>query len=172
MLEVLVHSELYNQLKSHAWVYDNQPVTVKIYRARQAFDAIEFPAIFIDYGDAILDRYNILLNEIYTIRTVEAEDGLQDLAYTYGVKLRQSINLNLYDNDIRRIAELQNQLFVLCKKLSFTNATVHQVSPPRILDFTDEGFVYRRLIEVVCKFTMTYEEILKTIEEVETTVQV
>ncbi len=171
MLEALIHPELYNQLKNHAWEYNSQPVTVKIYRARQAFNVIEFPAILIDYGDAVLDRYNILLNEIYDIRTVQADDG-QDIAYTYGVKLKQSINLNLYDNDIRRIAELQNQLFVLCKKLSFTNATVHQVSPPRILDFTDEGFVYRRLIEVVCKFTMTYEEILKTIEEVETTVQV
>ncbi len=55
--------------------------------------------------------------------------------------------------------------------MKLTGVTIFQVNPPRILDFTEEEFIYRRLVEVVCKFAVTWEEIYKTIEDVETTVE-
>ncbi|WP_048091434.1 hypothetical protein [Geoglobus acetivorans] len=172
MLESRVHSELYSLLANHSWSYQGLPVSVKILRAKQVVDDVQFPAIFIDYGDASLDSRNTPINEILSIDLIPASDGLQDYRYEKGVVVKQSINLNLYDNDLRRIAELQEQLFLLCKTMNLTGVTVFQVNPPRILDFTEEGYIYRRLVEVVCKFVVSYEEIYKTIEDVETGVQV
>jgi len=133
---------------------------------------VQFPAIFIDYGDASLDSRNTPINEVFSIDFVLASDGLQDYRYKKGVVVQQSINLNLYDNSIRRIAELQEQLFLLCKTMNLTDVTIFQVNPLRVLDFTEEDYIYRRLVEVICKFVVSYEEIFKTIEDVETTVQV
>ena len=171
MLESRIHSKLYNALATNSWTYQNQPVTVQILRARQVVDDLQFPVIFIDYGDAVLDGSNTPINEIFSIDLVTADDGLEDIQYEKGVAVQQSINLNLYDNDIRRIAELQEQLFLLCKRISLTGVTISQVNPPRVLDFAEEEYVYRRLVEIVCKFVVRYEEIVKTIEEVETSVE-
>ena len=172
MLGSRIHSELYNLLANHSWSYQGQPVSVKILRARQVVDDVQFPAIFIDYGDATLDSRNTPINEVFSIDLVLASDGLQDYHYERGVVVQQSINLNLYDNDLRRIAELQEQLFLLCKTMNLTGVTIFQVNPPRVLDFAEEGYIYRRLVEVICKFVVSYEEIYKTIEDVETTIQV
>jgi len=171
MLESRVHSELYSILANNSWTYQNQPVQVQILRARQIVDNVAFPAIFIDYSDAVIDAANTPLNEVFKIYTITVADG-EDLKYEKGVAVRQSINLDLYDNNLRRIAELQEQLFLLCKQLNLTDVTVFQVNPPRVLDFTEEDYIYRRLIEVVCKFVVSWEEIVKTIEEVETEVTV
>ena len=172
MLESRIHSELYNLLANHNWSYNNQPISVQILRAKQVVDDVQFPTIFIDYGDAILDSRNTPINEILSIDLVLSSDGLQDYRYKRGVVVQQSINLNLYDNNIRRIAELQEQLFLLCKTMNLTGVTIFQVNPPRVLDFAEEDYIYRRLVEVICKFVVSYEEIYKTIEDVETTVQV
>lgn len=171
MLEKRIHSELYNALTNNRWIYQNQPITVQVLRARQVVDNLQFPTIFIDYGDAILDGRNTPLNEIFSISLIPASDGLEDIKYTKGVVVQQSINLNLYDNDIRRVAELQDQLFLFCKQLSLTGITVFQVNPPRVLDFTEGDYIYRRLVEVVCKFIVSWEEIVKTIEETEISVK-
>ena len=168
MLEKRVHSELYSQLASYSFSYQGQPVRVTVLRANQVVDSLQFPAIFINYSDAILDRGNIPLNEIYSINLVDAGDGYKDIRYEKGVAVRQSIELNLYDKDIRRIAELQEQLFLFCKQISLPSVTVFEVNPPRVLDFTEEDYIYRRMIEVICKFIISWEEIVKTIEDVET----
>ncbi len=167
MLENRVHSELYNLLVNHSFSYQGQPLEVTILRANQAVSDLQFPTIFINYADAVLDRGNIPLNEIYSIDLVDAGDGFQDIQYQKGVAVRQSIELNLYDDNICRIAELQEQLFLLCKQINLTGVTIFEVNPPRILDFTEEDYIYRRMIEVVCKFILSYEEMVKTIEGVE-----
>lgn len=172
MIEKRIYSELYNLLAGYNFTYQGQPVQVTILRANQAVDNLQFPAIFINYSDAVLDRGNTPLNEIYSIGLVDAGDGFQDIRYEKGVAVRQSIELNLYDNNIRRIAELQEQLFLLCKQMSLADITVFEVLPPRVLDFTEEDYVYRRLVEVVCKFIVSWEEIIKTIEEVEHTTEI
>lgn len=172
MIEPRIHAELYNQLANFSFTYQGQPVTVSILRANQAVDGLKFPAIFINYGDAVLDRGNIPLNEVYSIDLVDAGDGYQDIQYQKGVAVRQSIELNLYDNDIRRVAEMQEQLFLLCKQMSLTDVTIFEVSPPRVLDFTEEDYIYRRMIEVICKFIVSWEEVVKTIEEVEHTTEI
>ncbi len=168
MLEKRIHSELYNLLVNQNWSYQGQPVSVQVLRAKQLVDDVQFPAIFIDYGDAMLDSRNTPINEILSINLVLSSDGLQDYRYEKGVVVQQSISLNLYDNSIRRIAELQEQLFLLCKTMSLTGVTIFNVNPPRVLDFTEENYVYRRLVEVICKFVVSWEEIYKTIEDVET----
>lgn len=170
MLEKRVHSQLYDALANNSWTYQNQPVLVQVLRARQVVENLQFPAIFIDYGDTVLDLANTPLNEVFRIYTITVADG-EDIAYDKGVVVQQSINLNLYDNNIRRIAELQEQLFTLARQLSFDGVTVFRVNPPRVLDFTEEDYVYRRLVEVVCKFEVSLTEIVKTIEEVETSVE-
>lgn len=172
MLEKRIHSELYNLLAGCSFTYQGQPISVSILRANQSVDNLQLPAIFINYSDAVLDRGNIPLNEIYSIDLVDAEDGYQDIQYQKGVAVRQSIELNLYDNDIRRVAELQEQLFLLCKQMSLTGITIFEVSPPRVLDFTEEDYIYRRMIEVICKFIVSWEEVVKTIEEVEHTTEI
>ncbi len=171
MLESRIHLELYDKLINHSWTYQGQPVDVQVWRAKQSVDKLQFPVIFIDYSDAVLDKSNTPLNEILRVDLVQADDGLQDIRYEKGVIVQQSINLDLYDNNIRRIAELQEQLFLLCKQMKLTGVTIFQVNPPRILDFTEEEFIYRRLVEVICKFAVSWEEIVKTIEDVETAVE-
>jgi|Deesub1362B_J571_1020462.scaffolds.fasta_scaffold00499_28 hypothetical protein len=171
MLEKRIHTELYDQLANYSFSYQGQPVEVTILRAKQAVNDLQFPSIFIDYSDAVLDRGNIPLNEVYSIDLVDAGDGFQDIQYHKGVAVRQSIELNLYDNNIRRIAELQEQLFLLCKQISLTGVTIFEVMPPRFLDFTEEDYVYRRMIEIVCRFLVSWEEIVKTVEEVESSVE-
>ena len=171
MLESRIHSELYNALANNSWTYQSQPVTVQILRARQVVDELQFPALFIDYGDTVLDGGNTPINEILSIDLVPASDGFEDIQYTKGVVVQQSINLDLYDNNLRRVAELQNQLFLFCKRLNLTDVTVFQVNPPRVLDFTEEDYIYRRLVEVVCKFVVSWEEIVRTIEETSIEVQ-
>ena len=172
MLEARIHSELYTLLTGYGFTYQGQPVSVSILRANQSVDDLQLPAIFINYSDAVLDRGNIPLNEIYSIDLVDTPDGYQDIRYEKGVAVRQSIELNLYDNNIRRIAELQEQLFLFCKQMNLTDITIFEVAPPRVLDFTEEDYVYRRMIEVICKFIVSWEEIVKTIEEVEHTTEV
>lgn len=171
MLENKIHTELYDNLINNNWTYQGQPVSVHVLRAKQSVDKLQFPVIFIDYGDVVLDKSNTPLNEILKVDLVQADDGLQDICYEKGVIVQQSVNLDLYDNNIRRIAELQEQLFLLCKQMKLTGVTIFQVNPPRILDFTEEEFIYRRLVEVVCKFAVTWEEIYKTIEQVEASVE-
>ncbi|RLI77978.1 hypothetical protein DRP05_08665 [Archaeoglobales archaeon] len=173
MLEHLIHQELYNQLSGLQLEYDGQPVNLQIWRAKQIVKDIGYPCLFIDYLDPVIDKTNTPLNEILRIQLVDAKDGQKDIDYTKGVVVKQSIDLNIYDNNIKRIAKLQNDIWLWAKKdLTLSNVTVFDVLPPRVLDFTEEDFVYRRMIEIVCKFEMTWEEIVKTIEEVETSVEV
>lgn len=191
MIERYVHEQLYNALQDFASQHN-----VNVYRARQILGNISFPALLIDYGDAVLDRRNIPINEIYEINIAD------DIFYKRGVAVQQSILLNLYDDDLIRIAELQVELFKFCKQLqldlihlgTFTyrgvneeddpdkgydigtylsklGKTTFEVLPPRILDFVEEDFIYRRVIEIVCKFVIDYDEIVKTIEEVEAEVE-
>jgi hypothetical protein len=121
----------------------------------------------ISFLDPVIDR-NTPLNEILKVGL--NQDG--EIEYTKGVVIRQSFDLNIYDNDIRRISQLQNYLWLWAKKyLKLTNVAVFEVLPPRNLDFIEDRYVYRRVIEVVCKFTMTWQEIVQTIEQIETTVE-
>lgn len=160
MIERYVHEQLYNALQDWASQHN-----VNVYRARQILGNVSFPALLIDYGDAVLDNRNIPINEIYEINIAD------DIFYKRGVAVQQSILLNLYDDDLIRIAELQVELFKFCKQLKLQNITVFEVLPPRILDFVEEDFIYRRVIEIVCKFVIDYDEIVKTIEEVEAEVE-
>jgi hypothetical protein len=169
MLDALILDELYEQIPK-SFEYEGQTVAISVYRANQVFqkEKPRFPFIMISFLDPVIDRTNTPLNEILKVGL--NQDG--DIEYTKGVVIRQSFDLNIYDNDIRRIAQLQNHLWLWAKKdLKLTNATVFEVLPPRNLDFVEEGYVYRRVIEVVCKFTMTWQEIVQTIEQIETTVE-
>jgi hypothetical protein len=122
----------------------------------------------ISFLDPVIDRTNTPLNEILKVGL--NQDG--DIEYTKGVVIRQSFDLNIYDNDVRRISQLQNYLWLWAKKdLNLTNAIVFDVLPPKNLDFVEDRYVYRRVIEVVCKFMMTWDEIVTTIEEVEMSVE-
>ncbi|RLI74766.1 hypothetical protein DRO97_05070 [Archaeoglobales archaeon] len=172
MLEYLIHQELYNWLSSLQLEYNGQPVSLQIWRAKQTVKKTDYPCLFINYLDAIVDKTNTPLNEILKIELVDAGE-YEDVKYNRGVILGQSIDLNLYDNDIQRIAKLQNDLFLAAKKdLTLSNVTVFDILPPRMLDFTEEEFIYRRIIEVVCKYEMTWDEIVKTIESVEYSVDI
>ncbi len=167
MLEALIWDELYGQIPK-SFEYNGETVPIEVYRANQVVKSFNFPAIFISFLDPVIDMTNTPLNEVLQV-SLNA-DG--DIEYTKGVVIRQSFDLNIYDNDIRRIAQLQNYLWLWAKKdLKLTNATVFEVLPPKNLDFVEEGYVYRRFIEIVCKFTMTWDEIVTTIEEVETSIE-
>ena len=117
-----------------------------------------------------MDKTNTPLNEILKIQLLQSADGNLDISYQKGVILRQSIDLSIYDTDIQRIAKIENDLWLWAKKdLNLTNATVIDVSPPRTLDFHDEEYIYRRNIEIICKYAMTWEEIATSMEDVEFT---
>ena len=169
MLEALIWNELYDQIPK-SFEYDGKTVSIEVYRANQVFqkEKLQFPFIMISFLDPVIDRTNTPLNEILKVGL--NQDGC--IEYTKGVVIRQSFDLNIYDNNIRRIALLQNYLWLWAKKdLKLTNATVFGVLPPRNLDFVEDRYIYRRVIEVVCKFTMTWQEIVQTIEQIETTVE-
>ena len=169
MLDALILDELYGQIPK-SFEYEGQTVAISVYRANQVFqkEKPRFPFIMISFLDPVIDRTNTPLNEILKVGL--NQDG--DIEYTKGVVIRQSFDLNIYDNNIRRIALLQNYLWLWAKKdLKLTNATVFGVLPPRNLDFVEDRYIYRRVIEVVCKFTMTWQEIVQTIEQIETTVE-
>jgi hypothetical protein len=173
MIEYLVGEELYNQLSTLQLEYGGNPVSLQVWRAKQSVKEISYPCIFIDYLDPVIDKSNTPLNEILRTQLIDAEDGYKDISYTKGARIRQSIDLNLYDDNIKRIAKLQNDLFLWAKRdLSITDVVVFQVNPPRILDFTEEDYVYRRMIEVIAKYEISWSELIKTIEEVETSVEV
>ncbi|ADB58541.1 phage neck terminator protein [Archaeoglobus profundus] len=169
MLEALIWDELYGKIPK-SFEYEGQAVTIEVYRANQVFqkEKPRFPFVVINFLEPVIDRTNTPLNEILKIGL--NLDG--DIEYTKGVVIRQSFDLNVYDNDVRRIAQLQNYLWLWAKKdLTLTDVTVFEVLPPRNLDFVEDYYIYRRVIEVVCKFAVSWEEIVKTIEEVETTVE-
>jgi hypothetical protein len=170
MLEALIWNELYDQIPK-SFEYDGKTVSIEVYRANQVFqkEKLQFPFIMISFLDPVIDRTNTPLNEILKVG-LNQDGGIE---YTKGVVIRQSFDLNIYDNDIKRIAQLQNYLWLWVKKdLKLTNATVFGVLPPRNLDFTEDRYIYRRVIEVVCKFMMTWQEIVQTIEQVDYSVQI
>ena len=172
MLENLIWEELYQQIPKQL-DYNGTLVDMQVLRANQVVDSISYPALFVNFLDPVIDKSNTPLNEILAISLVDNPDGYKDVEYTKGVVLRQNIDLSLYDNNIQRIAKFQNDLFLWAKKdLSLTNVTVFDVLPPRNLDFVEEEYIYRRNIEIVCKFTASWEEIVTTIEKVETSVRV
>lgn len=174
MLEHLIFSELWTKLDASANdIFDYSPIpTVAIYRSDQLIENFAYPTSFIGFLDPVVDTLNTPLNEIIGIRLVDASgndasgnDPSANIDYTKGVVVRQSIDLLLYDNDIKRIAQLQNQLFLWLKQhLTLTDVTIFDISPPLMLDFTEEDFVYKRNIEIVCKYKMSWEEIIGTIE--------
>jgi len=169
MLESLIWDELYEQIPK-SFEYGGQTVAISVYRANQVFqkEKLQFPFIMISFLDPVIDRTNTPLNEILNVGL--NQDG--NIEYTKGVVIRQSLDLNIYDNDVRRIAQLQNYLWLWAKKnLNLTNATVFEVLPPRNLDFVEDQYIYRRIIEVICKFTISWQEIIQTIQEVETTIE-
>ena len=165
MLEKIGWQELYQQIPKQI-TYNNQQVSVEVYRARQELGRLNLPAVLIDFLPASIDP-NTPVNGIFNA----AASG-QDVEYTKGVLLRQSIDLNILDSDIRRIAELEDQYFLWAKQsLSLTQARVIKVFPPRVLDSIENG-LYRRNIEIVCRFAVTWQELVTTIEDVETSVSV
>jgi len=171
MLENLIWDEFYAQIPKQL-DYDGTPVDLQVLRSNQVVDSINYPALFVNFLDPVIDESNTPLNEILSIQLVDNPDGYEDVKYTKGVVLRQSIDLSLYDNDIKRITKFQNDLFLWAKKdLSLTDVAIFDVSPPRNLDFTEDEYIYRRNIEIICKFTMTWDEIVTTIEEVEYSTQ-
>ena len=177
MLEHLIFSELWTKLDASANdIFDYSPTpTVALYRSDQLIENFAYPTLFIGFLDPVVDALNTSLNEIMSIRLVDASgndasgnDPSANIDYTKGVVVRQSIDFLLYDNDIRRIAALQNQLFLWLKQhLALTNVTIFNISPPLALDFTEDTYVYKRNIEVVCKYAMSWSELAYTIEEME-----
>ena len=177
MLEHLIFSELWTKLDASANdIFDYSPVpTVTIYRSEQSLPEFKYPTLFIGFLDPVTDALNTPLNEIICIKLIDWEgndasgnDPSANIDYTKGVVVRQSIDLLLYDNDIKRIAQLQNQLFLWLKQhLALTDVTIFDILPPLMLDFTEEDYVYKRNIEIVCKYKMSWEEIIYTIENFE-----
>ncbi|MHC1623441.1 MAG: hypothetical protein ACXQTR_02480 [Candidatus Methanospirareceae archaeon] len=177
MLEHLIFSELWTKLdanKNNIFNYSPTPA-VAIYRSEQIIEDFAYPALFIGFLDPVVDRRNTPLNEIFSIKLIDEEgndtsgsDPSANIDYTKGVVVQQSIDLLLYDNDIKRIAQLQNQLFLWLKQhLTLTGVTIFDILPPLNLDFTEEDYVYKRNIEVICKYRMSWEEIITTIENVD-----
>ena len=172
MLENLIWDELYAQIPKQL-EYNGAFVDLQILRAKQMVNSINYPALFVNFLDPVIDKSNTPLNEILGITLVDNPDGYKDIEYTKGIVLRQSIDLSLYDNDIKRIAKFQNDLWLWAKKdLSLTNVTVFDVLPPRNLDFVEEGYIYRRNIEIICKYELSWDEVVTTIEEVETSTEI
>ena len=169
MLEALIWDELYEQIPK-SFEYNGQTVSIEVYRANQALqkEKPRFPFVMISFLEPVIDRTNTPLNEI--LRVGLNQDG--DIEYTKGIVIRQSFDLNIYDKDIRRIAFLQNHYWLWAKNdLKFSKAQVLQVNPPRQLDFIEDVWIYRRVIEIVCRAYFTWQEIVQTIEQVETTVE-
>jgi len=165
MLEALIWDELYGQIPK---IFEyNGKIPIGVYRANQVVESFDFPAIFVSFLDPVIDRTNTPLNEILDIEL--NQNGIE---YTKGVVIRQSFDLNIYDNDIRRIAQLQNHLWLWAKKeLKLSKAQVLQVNPPRQLDFVEDSWIYRRVIEIVCRANFTWQEVVQTIRDVETSVE-
>jgi|GEM_PF-1835398 len=181
MLEHLIFSELWTKLDASAneiFAYSPTP-TVAIYRSDQLIENFAYPALFIGFLDPVVDPLNTPLNEIMGIRLVDASgndasgnDPSANIDYTKGIVVRQSIDLLLYDNDIKRVATLQNQLFLWLKQhLALTNVTIFDILPPLALDFTEDTYVYKRNIEIVCKYAMSWQEIITTIETFDYTLE-
>jgi hypothetical protein len=68
---------------------------------------------------------------------------------------------------VKRIAKLQEIYYLWALKLKLTDVTISRVLPPRNLDFVESGYIYRRAIEIVCKYSVTWEELVGMIKEVE-----
>lgn len=183
MLENIVFNELWSLLDSSVnIIFAYSPsVNVPIYRSEQLIEDFNYPSMFVSFLDPVVDTINTPLNEILAIVAYgfgfhgfgEYGFGDSDTEYEKGVVVRQSIDLLLYDNDIKRIAQLQNQLFLWLKQhLALTDVTIFNISPPLMLDFTEENYVYKRNIEIVCKYKMSWEEIAYTIETFDYTLTV
>jgi hypothetical protein len=164
MLESRIWQELHDAIPKQVEV-DGSIVDVKVFRANQKIKP-SYPTILINFLDPVIDKANTPLNRILAI------NADTDIKYTKGVVVRQSIDLNIYDRSIKRIAKLQEIYYLWALKLKLTGITIFAVLPPRNLDFIETGYIYRRAIEIVCKYSVTWEEIVGTIEEVETSVDV
>ena len=174
MLEHLIFSELWTKLDASANdIFNYSPTpTVAIHRSEEVIEDFAYPTLFIGFLDPVVDALNTSLNEIVGIRLVDASgndasgnDPSANIDYTKGIVVRQSIDLLLYDNDIKRIAQLQNQLFMWLKRhLTLTDVTIFDILPPLMLDFTEDTYIYKRNIELICKYKMSWEEIITTIE--------
>jgi len=163
MLETRIWRELYNAIPKQVEV-DGSLIDVKVYRAKQKIKPL-YPMILVNFLDPVIDKTNTPLNRVFSI---EASD---EIKYTKGIVLRQSIDLNIYDRNIRRIAKLQEIYYLWALKLKLTDVTITAVSPPRNLDFVESGYIYRRAIEIICKYSVAWDEVVEMIKEVEVSVE-
>ncbi|WP_290597044.1 MULTISPECIES: phage neck terminator protein [unclassified Archaeoglobus] len=159
MLETKIWQELYNSIPKQVEI-DGNIVDVKIYRAKQKIKP-SYPMVLVNFLDPVVDL-NTPLNHVFKV-----ELSNESVKYTKGVVLRQSIDLSIYDRSVKRIAKLQEIYYLWALKLKLTDVTISRVLPPRNLDFVESGYIYRRAIEIVCKYSVTWEELVGMIKEVE-----
>jgi hypothetical protein len=175
MLEHLIFGELWQLLDaSKKEIFKCDPsVNIEIYRSNQLIEDFNYPSLFIGFLDPHIDRLNTSLNEMIRLWLIDASgnptsstDPNANIEYEKGVVVQQSIDLLLYDNNIRRIAQFQNQLFLWLKQhLTLTDVTIFDILPPLMLDFTEEDYVYKRNLEIICKYRMSWKEAITTIED-------
>lgn len=169
MLETQIFTELFALLPA-SLTYNSSPVTINKYRANQTLlKTISYPALFISFLDPVVDETHTPLNKVLSIALKEVEGEEEEkIAYTKVIVVRQSIDLNLLDTNIKRIAQFEKDLWLwLNQNLALTGVTIFTIYPPRNLDFVEVEYVYKRNLEVVCKYAMSWEEIVTTIETVE-----
>lgn len=172
MLETQIFTELFGLLPA-SLTYSGSPVTINKYRADQTLKTISYPALFISFLDPVVDATHTPLNKVLSIALKEVEGEEEEMiAYTKGIVVQQSIDLNLLDTNIKRIAQFEKDLWLwLNQNLALTGVTIFTIYPPRNLDFVEVDYVHKRNIEVVCKYAMSWEEIVTSIEAVEFTVE-
>lgn len=154
---------------------DGTVVTAKVIYADQRLSEPEYPLIVLGYDYYLLDKDNTPANLLLLKEYVDADDGYQDVKYVRGVRMLANLSVNVYDTDIRRCNEVAAALFLwalrdLRATLEKHGAGVRLPSRINELDeFEVEGGSYlrRRQFDVQILYTVSWEEVVKTIETVE-----
>jgi len=161
---------VYNAIPK-AYTYNAQQVNAQVVYANQDLSGMEqYPLITLGWLEPTYQ--GTPLGNLMDIAYDAQSDQLQ---VTRGVRLQQTLDINVYDNkDERRIDSIAGDLYLELMKLDLSDqgASVFNVIPPRPLDIIEKGYIRRRLIELIIVYRVTWTEAIAYIETINSTVTV
>jgi len=165
-----VKDAVYNAIPK-AYTYNSQQVNAQVVYANQDLSGMEqYPLITLGWVEPTYQGSP--LGNLMDIAYDAQSDQLQVMR---GVRLQQTLDINVYDNqDERRIDSIAGDLYLALMKLDLSDqgGSVFNVIPPRPLDITEKGYIRRRLIELIVVYRVTWAEVVDYIETINSTIEV
>lgn len=148
--------------------YINNSIEALVVYANQDLSGIEkLPLITLNWLEPTYNN-----TPIANLMDIKYDSQNDELKITKGVRIKQSLDINIYDNK-KRIDDIAGELFLALQKLDLSkyNAAVFNVLPPKNLDILEKG-IKRRLIELQVVYRITWQEVQNYIEEIKFSVNI